>query len=400
MSDHEKLVPFNRGKRLPDPARVAEFAATARKLQQERESAAGTVTRLLAETPYSEWPKLGAREELRNSGALEKLGQEGITRLHRNPLESLAIADLATNIADSLPNNAYPSIVMAQLRAAAWKDRGQALWYLGRYAEALDALDRAEETLSPFGTVAHDRAIVQLVRASTLQDIQRFDDALSLLAECKVVFDDHGDKRRHLICGIAEGAILHHMHRYREARDIYTELLEVARDSDDTESIAILHNNIGHSSVEMGDFRVAEIHLLHAAELFSQLDLPLRAANVELSRGRMMVRRGDVENGIQSLAMTRDRFLRHGLVEEAGLCGLDIVEAFLAREMCSDAEQLARRIVNEFTAAQLNTRAITALGYLSEAIAARRASAETAANVRQYIYALRKEPDRAFVATA
>jgi tetratricopeptide (TPR) repeat protein len=400
MSERERLVPFDRGKRQPDPARLAEFAATARKLQQERETAAGVVTRLLNETPYAEWGKLGGREELRNSGALEKLGQESTARLHRSPLEALAIADLETKIADALPADAYPKVVIAQLRAAAWKDRGQALWYLARYADALAALDHAENTLKPFGTVAHDRAIVQLVRASTLQEIQRFDEALALLTDCKVVFEDHGDTRRFLICGIAEGAVLHHMHRPREARTVYMDLLPLAHDLGDKHSTAMLFNNIGHSSVELEDFRTADTYLQQAAELFVQLELPVCLAKVELSRGRMMVRRGQLENGIRILAATRDRFLSHGLVEEAGLCGLDIVEAFLVREMAMDAESLARRIVNEFTAAQLNTRAITALGYLSEAITARRASAATAANVRQYIYSLRAEPNRRFIATA
>ena len=398
--DSEKLVPFDRGRRPPDPARVAEFAATARKLQQEREGAAALVSRLLSETPYAEWPRLAEREELRNSGALEKLGQEGITRLHRNPLEALAIAELTTRIADALPDNAYPTIVMAQLRANAWKDRGQALWYLARYQESLTALDHAERLLEPFGTLAHDRAIVRLVRASALQDFHRFEEALALLAECKTVFNDHGDKRRHLICGIAEGAVLHHMRRYREARQVYNDLLPLAETLQNAEAIADLHNNIGHSSVELGEFDAAETHLIRAIQLYSSLNLPVRVANAELSRGRMMVRCGFIQDGIRYLGSTRDRFLSHGLVEEAGLCGLDIVEAFLASNMAHEAEQLARRIVNEFTAAQLNARAITALGYLSETIAARRASAATAANVRQYIYLLRKEPDRAFVATA
>jgi tetratricopeptide (TPR) repeat protein len=398
--DHDKLVPFDRGRRHPDPARVAEFAATARKLQQEREVAAETVTRLLRETPYAEWPSLAKREELRNSGGVEKLGVEGIVRLHRNPLEALAIADLTVRIADTLPADAYPAIVLAQLRANAWKDRGQALWYLARYQESLAALDRAEQILNPFATVAHDRAIVRLIRASALQDIHRFDEALALLAESKTIFDDHGDKRRHLICGIAEGAVLHHMRRYREAREVYHELLTVAHSLADDKAVADLHNNIGHSSVELGELDTAETHLVRAIELYARLDLPVRVASAELSRGRMMVRRGLINDAIRHLAITRDRFLCHGLVEEAGLCGLDLVEALLTSNMANEAEQLARRIVNEFTAAQLNMRAITALGYLSEAITARRASAATAANVRQYIYLLRKEPDRVFVATA
>ncbi|HEX2060827.1 MAG TPA: hypothetical protein VHK90_08795, partial [Thermoanaerobaculia bacterium] len=57
--------------RDPDPARVAEFAATARRLQHERHTAAEIVQRLLRQTPKWEWRSLAEREELRTSGALE-----------------------------------------------------------------------------------------------------------------------------------------------------------------------------------------------------------------------------------------------------------------------------------------------------------------------------------------
>ena len=400
MSDHERLVPFDRGKRQPDPARVAEFAATARKLQQERETAASVVTRLLRETPYSEWPKLGGREELQNSGALEKLGQEAVARRHSNPLESLAISALATTIADELPPSMYPPIVMAQLRAHAWKDRALVLCNVARYVEALDAAARAERILAPFGTLAHDRAIVRLVRASTLQEIQRYDDALGHVRQCKKVFIDHGDDRRHLICGVIEGNILHRMGHHREARDVYIALLPQAVESSDRESLASIHNNIGYSCIEIEDFATAETHLQQAIALFTELDEPLRVARAELARGRMLLRRGQLDHGISLLRNVRERFLRRELVEEGGLCGLEVVEALLLRGTPLEAEQLARRIIHEFTAAQLSSRAITALGYLSEAIAARHASPATAKHVLQYIQSLRTEPDLEFQASA
>jgi hypothetical protein len=51
--------------------------------------------------------------------------------------------------------------------------------------------------------------------------------------------------------------------------------------------------------------------------------------------------------------------------EEAGIAGLEIVEALLRLRRTSEAETLARKLVQEFAAAHLNARAITALGYLS-----------------------------------
>jgi tetratricopeptide (TPR) repeat protein len=400
MSHEEKLFPFDRGSRKPDPAKVAEFAATARKLQQEREGAAGIAARLLGSTPFAEWPHLAHREELRNSGALDELSREVAARVDRVPLESLAIAELSTKIADSLAADSYPVVVLAQIRAQAWKDRGLSLCYLARYSEALDAFDRAEGHLQPFGTLAHDRAIVRFARAKTLQEANRFDESIALLTDCKKIFEDHGDTRRQLLCGIAEGALLHRMARYREAITAYLELIPLAQSMDDLVALAGIHNNIGHSSTDGGDYKTAEIHLDKAVELYAQLGQPLRVAGSELARGRMLVRKGEIERGMEHLHSVREQYLRQNLVEEAGLCGLDIVEAQLVRGASIEAEAFAWQIVREFTAAQLNRRAITALGYLSEAIAARKASAATVRNVRHFINSLRRTPDAEFVATA
>lgn len=94
----------------------------------------------------------------------------------------------------------------------------------------------------------------------------------------------------------------------------------------------------------------------------------------------------------------RRALLTRGMIEEAGMCGLDIVEALIARETFDDAIRLAREIIDDYAAAQLNRRALIALGYLTEAVAAREASTRTVEHVRTYIQALQSEPEREFVA--
>ena len=305
--------------------------------------------------------------------------------LERDPRHALAVAELAVAIAEGITEHTYPPVVITQLRAHAWKDVGQALAYLGRHQEALHALDQAEGHVMRFGALAHDLAIVRFVRATTLQEIDRHDESFALLAECKEVFRDHGDQRRLLLCGIAHAVLLHRLRKYREAREVYLLLLSGTRDTIDREAEACLNNVIGHCSVDLGDYDAAELHLARAVRLFDELDQPMQAAKAELGRGRVLVRTGHVTRGIDHLRAIRSRFMRHGMTEEAGLCGLEIVEAMLVRGDAAEAETLARRIIAEFTAASLNTRAITALGFLSEAIAARKASAAMVSNVREYI---------------
>ncbi|HEY0366074.1 MAG TPA: hypothetical protein VGC73_06355, partial [Pyrinomonadaceae bacterium] len=60
------------------------------------------------------------------------------------------------------------------------------------------------------------------------------------------------------------------------------------------------------------------------------------------------------------------------------------------------AQNLAREIIAEFTRAGLSKRAITAVGYLQEAIASSEVSNSLVAEIREYIVSLRTHPERDF----
>jgi len=373
--------------------------------EAEREAASlhqepSLTARLLAETPYAKWPRLAEREELRHPGALAELSREAVARVERAPRESLAVMELATAIADSLSSDDFPKPVLAQLRAKAWTDRGTALRYLARYVESLAASDTAEQILEPFAKLAHDRAIGWLARASTLVDANRTEDVTALLGKAREVFGQYRDARRELLCAICNGTLLYRLGRYAESVAACLELLPAAYALNDGYIIAVLHNDIAHAAIGAGDEAEAETHLEQAVTIANELGRPLLAARSELVRGRMLLRRGDVEGALAHLHRVREQFQQQYLAEEAGLCGLDLVEAHLTRGASIEAEALAREILREFTAAHLNQRAITALRYLQGAIASRKASIATVENVKRFIESLRNTPDAEFKATA
>src|SRR5437016_5764349 len=131
----------------PAQARLAEFLETAERLKNER-AAAGN--------------------ELQTNAALERLGDEVRRRLDRNPREALALAELATTIADALPPTAYPAVTLAQIRAMAWKDRANVLRFLGRISETFEAITHAEQVLEKHVALGLDRAVVDMVKAMAL----------------------------------------------------------------------------------------------------------------------------------------------------------------------------------------------------------------------------------------
>jgi tetratricopeptide (TPR) repeat protein len=198
--------------------------------ETEREAAAlrgrGMASRLLAKTPFHAWPSLAQRTEMQHPAALAELSRETAARLHRVPPESLAMAQLAVTIAGALSIDTLPPVALAQIQGRAWKDLGVALRHVARHDEALSALARAGEVLGNHPTnLAFDLATVHLARAATLQEVNRFDESIAEFAKCKPVFENYGDRRRLVFCGVFEGALLHRQHRYGEAIDVYRSLL-------------------------------------------------------------------------------------------------------------------------------------------------------------------------------
>jgi len=384
---------------LPPPpeTRGEEFARIADLLQREREAAAIEVEPLLAAT--ADWADLHLHPALDHSGALERLGKLVARTLNSDPQYALRVARLAVAVAEALPDDAYRPVTMAQLRGDAWKDAGNALRVLGRYDEAFHALTAAEAEFEKFaGVLAHDRANARFILAIALQETDRHNESLALLADCKTVFRGHGDMDALVRCGLAEAVLLQRLHRSREAREACL-LLLAGNANLSKENRAALHHTVGFCSVDLADFVEAEENLQQAINLYREIGQPLHALTGEAVRGRLFLRRGDPALAVTHLRHVRREFIRSSLAEEAGICGLEIVEGLLVLGRAAEAENLARKIVHEFTSAKLNTRAITALSYLTEAIVAKRASATMAHDVREYIVSLRTSPEREFTMT-
>jgi len=379
-----------------NPLFQAEFTATLARLNAELEAAEKSVEPLLRRTPRHSWLSLAAHPDLSNAGALDRLAKLVTEYLNRDTTYALSLAELAVAVAEEMPDNSYPKAVMAQLRAHALKDLGKVLRTIARHEDAIDALLRAELLLEVHHGLYQDVVLIRLHLAFTYQEVDRYTEAFALIRECKQVFADYGDSRMVLIAGVTEGALLHRLAKYREAREAYMLLMLSAHP--DLETEAALRKNIGLCCIELGDFVEAESNLLESARLYSnELGQPIEALRAQTGYGRLLIRMRQIERGIVQLKPIRRAFLRQGMPEEAGICALEIIEGLLTRNKPEDAERLARMVIAEFTRANLNNRAITALGYLTRAIGAKQASAPLVQNVREYILSLRTNPEREFL---
>lgn len=388
-----KLVPFGRPRRTPDPARLREFAATAKKLKEERATTATLVETLLRETPRAEWGKLVDVEALYCSGAVAQLGREVGARIYRDPQEALELTDVLIAIASRITMPAYPAITVAQIQSHAWSDRAKALYAFARYDDALSALDRAEAAVIDYGSLAHDLALVRFHRAIVLQNLRRFDEAQALLAECRSIFMDHGDVALYAKCALSEGQLLLRRGDHRAARSILLPLLG----SGDAEREGLVRNTLGWCAIEAGSGEEALAHLAEAKNRYRELEWEVEVNRIDYGIGTALLRLGHLDESLRILNSARSRFLRRGLVEEAGLCGLGMAEVHLLHGQSDRARDLAVRLVQEFTNANLNRRAVAALAYLNEALAsAVETPPQVVRSVSTYISALRHDPQREF----
>jgi tetratricopeptide (TPR) repeat protein len=371
--------------------REEEFTTTAARLERERNTSPDVVARYLRDTPLDEWPRLAEMPELRNNAALEQMSEEVRRRLHRKPREALAIANLTASIAESLHPSQYPAVVLAQLKANAWKDRASTLRYLARYDEAIEAAERGEEALAPFASLEHDRAIVRMVKGMALAQLELFDEAHAILSECRRIFRDHGDIKRSVHAGRAEASTLYQASRHTESHALLQELLQDAIAEGDLESQAGIYNNLGYCSTQLGDFKAANIHFSEAVAKFTDLGFAAEVARTERGAGLVLVARGQTTSGLTRLRDALRAFRAAGMVEDAGLCALNVAEVLLERGNRAEARSLTQNVIDEFTTARMNERAIAAVVGLRDAIDVDDATSETVHTVHAFVESLRHE---------
>jgi tetratricopeptide (TPR) repeat protein len=364
----------------PAQARLAEFLATAERLKNER-AAAGNVLETVEATPPAAWPSLAATPEFQTNAALERLGEEVRRRLDRNPREALALAELATTIADALPENAYPAVTLAQIRAMAWKDRANALRFLGSTHQTFEALQRADELLEKHVALGLDHAIVDMVRALALVDTGQFREAQAIAVTCGSVFLSHGDLTHALNAGEIEGHILYECHQYSDAYTLFKSLIDVARAIGDSSAEARCHHNAASCAMQSDDFKSANIHFSEAIARLTDLGDLVNATRTQWGAGQVLIGKGQTESGLKHLNAARDAFLRHDMHEEATLCGLVIAEELLARGDERQAQNLVREMAMKLNDSLLESRVIEAVAGLEQLIVNNEAPIEAVRSV-------------------
>lgn len=193
-------------------------------IAREDEEAARMLGPLLDSPFRFLWSNIAPKKRYRNGGVVRVLARASADAREEDPLHALNLADAAVAIAESLPVDTYPARGVYHLHGLAWKERANACRYLNRYADALEALDRAERAYRRLLLNDLELAVIDYVRGTVLWKQQRMDEALKYARACAAKFAARGDHGRWINAKLLEGAVLGDMHASGAARDVFLTL--------------------------------------------------------------------------------------------------------------------------------------------------------------------------------
>lgn len=334
----------------------------------------------------------------RTAGAVRYLVERSIELRETQPMHAQHLADSAVIIAEQLPPARYARDLLLDLQGNAWCERANALRYLGEYPAALVSIEHARDAFSQSRIAEFDLARVDFIQATILWKMGRHDEALTLVHRSYGVFSAYGDLQREVDCGFLEGGILFETKQYDSALTLFLNLRGPVEDLNHLEARARLANNIAAAYQETGWASLAAPFFFEALRLYESLNLEIERLRTEWSLGLLALRTlGATPDVVSRLRNVAAGFSERGSVSDAALVWLDIAEQQVLVEDYDGIVELARHLIERFTAVGMLTSAVTALQYLREAASSRALSKSDIGHLRSFFQRLGREPEFAFI---
>jgi tetratricopeptide (TPR) repeat protein len=325
------------------------------------------------------------------SGAWRTLG--AVRALHaamtrdrdRDPAAALTLAITARRIALLLHEQDYPSPLVAQIQAIAWKEEANLLRHQGDYTNAISALDHATACLAAQQGLAYDAALIDLVRGMTLVPMGRGAQALQLLERASRTLERHGDATGHRHAELAIAFCHFEAGDYTTARSRWSHLLPSARAEHDEEGVARLTCNIASCDAELGNVRQARRGYHDALTRFDAVGLTIEIVRARWGLARLSMREEQYEDATALLHAVAHEFTSAGLRGEACLVRLDIAECLYSLERTTELAMLLDELIRNLHDFGASIASTTAIDYLKSLHDQRALTMTGIAHVRAFL---------------
>ncbi|HET8797870.1 MAG TPA: hypothetical protein VFO89_09285 [Thermoanaerobaculia bacterium] len=403
----EEIRAFDASLREPEAWSAAAPEAGARGeelrafvLRAEEEDAAAVALLKRFEHPDAAanfvWENVPRRAEYQTGGVARRLCRMANGMCERRPLYALSLAEAATRIAALLPDATYPRHTVHELRGEAWKEQANAFRYLGRFPEALNALDRAEEEYRKLPLEGVGIVAVQYVRAYVLFEQDQFDVAEKLAGESAVGALHLGDSERFMRARHLQGEILYEQRQFAEAAEIFAIIMAYGENHSNALWIARESLTLGQCQIELRSLVEASKLLHRALRLFTDLKFPSEVTRSNWGIARLNFLEGRTTEATHRLRTAIQELTRLGMLTDAALAAVDLSEMLHSLGRTREVPMLLTGVVRTFTAAGKLTGALTALAYLKKAATAREIASTAFPCVRRFIVRTERQQDLIF----
>lgn len=173
-------------------------------MQQERR-AAEPIVRVIVRMAAADL-NVDLQEEWITFGVAEGLTSASAAMADASPGVALIVANHALTVATRL-NATYPPTFRTSAIAHAWRGIADVHNRAGHPEAALPALGHADEALGGNAALAHDRAMIDVVRADALRALGRTREARAILDAAIATFLSFGDTQRAHDCACLESSL-------------------------------------------------------------------------------------------------------------------------------------------------------------------------------------------------
>lgn len=382
----------------PNAATIASLRSFAETMAAEDTAADAFLADLLA-GPRETWAAtLAAHPEYRTPGTVRRLIAATDKALDTMPADAVEITGLAVSIAEGLDASAHRATTVATLRGQAWRERAYALFYTGQFAEAEKAVNVAERCFEACVVDEYELARVGIVRAVVEKGLERLPAGIAAASASASAFGRFADHQRLVSAKIAEIHLLLARNEFEAGRDELLRLEAAVRLSDDAQTHALLLGNLGYCARKLGRIEEAMQYQDQAAILHECLGNVTESTRIRWNVASLLAAEGRIQEALVRLDQVKREYERIGMVGVVPVVALEIAELLLTQERFAEVEELCKAAIECFERSGVahTARAVTALGFMAEAVRGRTATPQIVRSVREYVRRLPEEPTLLF----
>ncbi|HEY8019853.1 MAG TPA: hypothetical protein VIH93_02055 [Thermoanaerobaculia bacterium] len=279
-----------------------------------------------------------------------------------DPLEAVALAELAVRVSERLDAAAYHPHWLLDLQAKAWAYLGNALRVLGELWSAEGSFRRAEEVLSQSltGNLLVRAEILDL-KSSLLRAQRRLVEARQVVDEALAAYHQEEDSRGIGKALIQRAKILEEQGELEAAIEALAEAALVVDAAPDARLLLCARHNLVWLLTTAGRHSEAEALLPEVRRLATELGNPLDLVRLRWAEGRIdlgLGRRGPAEAAFREV---QREFFERRMGFDAALVSLDLAVLYAAEGCIAEIKQLAAEIMPVFESREVHREAIAAL---------------------------------------